>query len=65
MASKFVDRQNGQEVDNHVLISQDTYLYGKGYMGMDKVQVPDKYKNLNVDLEAIEKSQEQAEGQAE
>ena len=34
-------------------------------MGMDKVQVPDKYKNLNVDLEAIEKSQEQAEGQAE
>ncbi|WP_308534303.1 DUF3798 domain-containing protein [uncultured Peptoniphilus sp.] len=65
MSSNFIDRQNGNAVDNHVLIAQDTYVYGKGFLGMDKVEVPEKYLNLNVDFEAIEKSQEEAEGQAE
>ena len=31
---------------------------------MDKIKVPEKYMNLNVDLDAIEAAQEQAEGQA-
>ena len=32
---------------------------------MDKVDVPEKYLNLNVDLDAIKEAQESAEGQAE
>jgi len=26
-----------------VLIYQDTYIFGRGYLGMTKVQVPEKY----------------------
>lgn len=53
MSSYYVNRQTGEPVKNHVLVAQDTYVYGKGYLGMDKVEVPEKYMNLNVDLEAI------------
>lgn len=65
MAENYVDRASGETKDNHILVSQDTYVYGKGYLGMDKVEVPEKYLNLNVDLDAIKASQENAEGQAE
>lgn len=65
MAENYVDRASGETKDNHILVSQDTYVYGRGYLGMDKVEVPEKYLNLNVDLDAIKASQESAEGQAE
>lgn len=32
---------------------------------MDKIKVPEKYLNLNVDLDAIKEAQENAEGKAE
>lgn len=49
MGSYYVDRASGEEMTNHVLVSQDTYVYGKGYLGMDKVEVPEKYLQMNVD----------------
>ena len=52
-----------EKKDNHVLLAQDTYVYGKGYLGMDKVEVPEKYMTMNIDLDAIKASQEQAEGE--
>lgn len=45
----YVDRATGEEMKNHILVSQDTYVFGQGYLGMDKVEVPEKYKTLNVD----------------
>ena len=64
MVENYIDRASGEKKENHFLLSQDTYVYGRGYLGMDKVEVPEKYLNLNVDLDAIEAAQEQAEGQA-
>ena len=63
MAVNYVDRASGDKKDNHVLLAQDTYVYGKGYLGMDKVEVPEKYMTMNIDLDAIKASQEQAEGE--
>jgi len=65
MGSKMVDRASGETLDNFVLIAQDTYVFGKGYLGMDEVEVDDKYLNLNVDMDAILEEQENSEGQAE
>lgn len=48
IATNYVDRNSGEAVPNHVLISQDTYVYGQGYLGMSKVEVPEKYQKLNV-----------------
>lgn len=48
IATNYVDRNSGEAVHNHVLISQDTYVYGQGYLGMSKVEVPEKYQKLNV-----------------
>lgn len=65
MAENYVDRATGETKDNHFLLAQDTYVYGRGYLGMDKIKVPEKYLNLNVDLDAIKEAQENAEGKAE
>ncbi|MDU1022998.1 MAG: DUF3798 domain-containing protein [Peptoniphilus harei] len=64
MVENYIDRASGEKKENHFLLSQDTYVYGRGFLGMDKIKVPEKYMNLNVDLDAIEAAQEQAEGQA-
>lgn len=64
MAENYIDRASGETKENHFLLSQDTYVYGRGYLEMDKVKVPEKYLNLNVDLDAIKAAQEEAEGQA-
>lgn len=64
MTSKMIDRASGKTLDNFVLVGQDTYVFGKGYLGMDKVEVPEKYLNLKVDLDQILKDQENAEGDA-
>ncbi|MGB0404654.1 MAG: hypothetical protein ACPGDB_00490, partial [Fusobacterium sp.] len=31
------------EKENFLLIYQDTYVFGKGYLGMTDVEVPEKY----------------------
>jgi len=40
--SLYVD-STGQEWDNFLLIYQDTYVFGKGYLGMTDLVVPEKY----------------------
>ena len=37
---------NGVERDNYVLIYQDTYVFGKGYLHMTDVEIPEKYFNI-------------------
>lgn len=45
--STYVDRVSGEEKKNHYLTLQDTYVLGKGYLGMTKEEVPDIYKMLD------------------
>lgn len=40
--SKYADA-NGVEKDNFFMLYQDTYIFGKGYMNMTSVEVPEKY----------------------
>ena len=63
MGTNYIDRASGEKKENHILLAQDTYVYGKGYLGMDKVEVPEKYMTMNIDLDAIKQDQEQAEGE--
>lgn len=41
--SFYTDAATGVRADNHILIYQDTYIMGKGYMGTPDVEVPEKY----------------------
>lgn len=42
----YVDINTGLELKNNVLIYQDTYILGKGYLGMTSETVPEKYLTL-------------------
>lgn len=44
--SFYIDRTDNSEKKNHVMVYQDTYIFGKGYLGNVDVKVPDKYKNF-------------------
>lgn len=39
----YTDIQTGVVKKNHILLYQDTYIFGKGYLGMTSVVVPEKY----------------------
>ena len=41
--SLYTDVATGVEKKNHVLVYQDTYVFGLGYLGMTDVVVPEKY----------------------
>ncbi len=41
--SFYTDVQTGVQKKNHVLVYQDTYVFGKGYLDMTSVVVPEKY----------------------
>lgn len=41
--SVYTDINTGVEKKNHFLVYQDTYIFGKGYLGMTDEKVPDKY----------------------
>jgi len=47
--STYVDNQTGEEKKNHIMVYQDTYVFGRGYMGATKVEVPEKFKNIKND----------------
>ena len=36
----------GVESKNHVVIYQDTYVFGKGYLGQTSVDIPSKYRSM-------------------
>jgi hypothetical protein len=38
-----VDLNTGVKKKNHVLVYQDTYVFGTGYLGMADLEVPEKY----------------------
>lgn len=40
--SRYTDA-TGVEKDNFFLLYQDTYVFGKGYLHMDEVEIPEKY----------------------
>lgn len=44
--SLYLDRVSGKEKPNHVMVYQDTYVFGQGYLGNSKEVVPAKYKNI-------------------
>lgn len=44
--SYYVDMATGEKKMNHVLLYQDTYVFGLGYLGMTKETVPEKYFNI-------------------
>jgi hypothetical protein len=39
----YTDRNTGVTAENHMLTYQDTYIFGKGYMGVTDIEVPEKY----------------------
>src|SRR5450756_1698147 len=41
--SNYKDLNSGTTSPNHVLVYQDTYVFGKGYLGTTKQVVPEKY----------------------
>ncbi|MGE5551929.1 MAG: DUF3798 domain-containing protein [Bacteroidota bacterium] len=45
--SYYVDAKN-VERENFIQIYQDTYVFGRGYLGMTKVKVPKKYFDINI-----------------
>lgn len=44
--SLYLDRVSGNEVQNHIMLYQDTYVFGQGYLGNTKEVVPEEYKNI-------------------
>lgn len=42
----FIDQVSGNEIKNHVMVYQDTYVFGEGYLGNTSVEVPEKYKEI-------------------
>ncbi|GAB6109622.1 DUF3798 domain-containing protein [Fusibacter bizertensis] len=44
--SYYVDRVSGEEKTNHIMVYQDTYVFGLGYLGNSKEVVPEKYKTI-------------------
>ena len=44
--SLYLDRVSGKEIPNHVMVYQDTYVFGKGYLKNSEEVVPAKYKSI-------------------
>ena len=42
----YVDLNTGIKKTNHMLVYEDTYVFGKGFLEMTKVKVPDKYLKI-------------------
>jgi DNA-binding LacI/PurR family transcriptional regulator len=47
----FMDAVTAKPVKNFFLIYQDTFIFGKGYMGMTEVEIPEKYLMIGMDHE--------------
>jgi hypothetical protein len=44
--SYFVDVATGAEKTNHIMVYQDTYVFGQGYLGQTKETIPEKYAQI-------------------
>lgn len=59
--SLFVNQVDGKEIPNYLLVYQDTYVFGKGYMHMTDLEVPEKYRHIK--NEPVEESTEETKGE--
>ena len=48
--SYYVDASTGVRLNNFVLLLQDTYIFGKGYIKSAEVEVPEKYLKISSGL---------------
>ena len=39
---------NGVEIKNSFFVYQDTYIFGKGYMGVTSVEIPENMEKLEI-----------------
>ena len=46
MGSEYLDMATQVKMRNFLLVYQDTYIFGKGYMDITKVQVPEKFMTI-------------------
>lgn len=44
--SYYFDRVSNEDKTNHLMVYQDTYVFGQGYLGNTKEVVPEKYKTI-------------------
>ena len=44
----YTDLGTGETKKNHLLVYQDTYMLGKGYMNATSVAVPEKYEKIKM-----------------
>lgn len=44
--SYYIDAATNTEKKNHVLVYQDTYVFGQGYLGQTKEKIPEKYNSI-------------------
>lgn len=44
--SYYIDAATQTEKKNHILVYQDTYVLGQGYLGMTKEEIPEKYNSI-------------------
>lgn len=44
--SYFVDVATGTEKTNHIMVYQDTYVFGQGYLKQTEEAIPDKYNSI-------------------
>ncbi|MCL1876160.1 MAG: hypothetical protein FWF87_07900, partial [Synergistaceae bacterium] len=49
--SYYVDGTTGVKLDNYMLLLQDTYVFGKGYIGSALLDVPEKYLKISSGLQ--------------
>jgi len=42
------DAWTGEESSNHVLLYMDTYVFGRGFLPVTKLQIPDSYKLITI-----------------
>ena len=45
-SSAYIDASTGATMKNFLLLYQDTYVFGKGALGMNKIKVPEKYYRI-------------------
>lgn len=42
----YVDAGTGLEKKNHLMVYQDTYVFGHGFLGNTELPIPEKYRNI-------------------
>lgn len=44
--SYYIDAATNTEKTNHIMVYQDTYVLGQGYLGQTNEEIPEKYNNI-------------------